>query len=443
MALGMWIPGAVSVSWHAEIDPDASMVLKSWHPDVPNLGDFTVPGFWERAERTDCHVGGIPCQPFSAAGRQRGEEDPRHLWPHWREGIALHRPATVVFENVAGLVRGKMRPVFDSIVRDLVELGYDVRWCLLGACAVGAAHHRHRVFLLACRSRSTPNARQVQVQTCGQREAAYLPTPLAAHGLGQGRGRNGRGEPNLLSIAELIPAQRQPTPLELLPTVIARDSVDRNQGDEAYWERRRARGKTAQPPLAAVAAMLPTPAVRDAGTASPAEFERNSLALRTQVLDLLRTPAARDGEQRGQGTVEHMQRRIAAGHTINLGDQVQLLPSPRHSDAKNGGPNQGIASGDIALSSAVQPERWGRFAGAVARHEFVLGRPAPDPTEYGPKGGRRLSAVFSEWLMMLPEGHLTSVLGRNAALARAGNGVVPLQAATALRILFDNLVMGH
>lgn len=85
----------------------------------------------------------------------------------------------------------------------------------------------------------------------------------------------------------------------------------------------------------------------------------------------------------------------------------------------------------------MQPERWGKYAAAIARHEAVLGRPAPEPTELGPKGGRRLAAAFSEWLMMLPEGHLTSVLARNPALARAGNGVVPLQAATAIRLLHE------
>ena len=119
---------------------------------------------------------------------------------------------------------------------------------------------------------------------------------------------------------------------------------------------------------------------------------------------------------------------------------VNLLPSPRASDGSNGGPNQGIASGDIALSSAVQPERWGKYAAAIARHEAMIGRSAPEPTEIGPRGGRRLAAAFSEWLMMLPAGHLTSVLDRNPALARAGNGVVPLQAATALRLLYADLV---
>lgn len=349
MALDLWLgPGAAQPQWFAEADPDASRVLKTRWPEVPNLGDFTVPGW--TAERCDVEVGGVPCQGFSAAGRQLGAADPRHLWPDWRRGIAERRPATVIFENVANLTRGKMRPIFDGIIADLLALGYDVRWCLLGACAVGAAHHRHRVFLLACRSRITPTARQVQVQTCGQSVAAYLPTPRA------------------------------------------RD-----------WK-------------------------------SPGLIERDNLP---QTLSLLPTPRAIDAA-RGPVTAERTEG-SGRKNGVELASALNMLPTPRHSDAKNGGPNQGIASGDIALSSAVQPERWGKYAEAIARHAAVLGRAAPEPTEIGPRGGRRLAAAFSEWLMMLPAGHLTSVLERNPALARAGNGVVPLQAATALRLLFADL----
>jgi DNA (cytosine-5)-methyltransferase 1 len=336
MALSSWL-GEIDVRWHSEIDPDASLVLKTHWPEVPNLGSFTEPGFWEQAERTHVQCGGIPCQGFSAAGRQLGEADPRHLWPFWRPGIELHRPATVVFENVANLTRGKMRPIFDGIIADLLALGYDVRWCLLGACAVGAAHHRHRVFLLACRSRTTPNATQVQVQTCGRHAAAYVPTPVVTEAKGARSQTSGRTE-----------------------------------------------GK-----------------------------RFNSGTTLGDMVALLRSPNARDGDgARGQGSIEHMRRRMESGHTINLGDQLSVME----------------ADG-----------RWGKYAEAIARHETVLGRPAPEPTEIGPKGGRRLAAAFSEWLMMLPEGHLTSVLDRNPALARAGNGVVPLQAATALGLLFADI----
>lgn len=409
MALSAWL-GAdrADVRWHSEIDADASRVLKTWWPEVPNLGSFADDDFWERAERVHLMCGGIPCQPFSSAGRQLGEADARHLWPFWRRGIELHRPATVVFENVANLTRGKMRPTFDAIIADLLTLGYDVRWCLLGACAVGAAHHRHRVFLLACRTRTTPSVAQVTVQTCGQHVAMreLLPTPSAVsygNNRGGAAGRTGPVRHSLDALARL----------ELLPATAGRDGSTRGEGSPDFWERRRAQGGTravAGVTLGAALSLLPSPR----GRGLP---NHPGHGARVQGAQGLATVASRE-----------------------LGE---LLPTPRHTDARNGGPGQGFGNADgrdrPAPSSAVQPERWGKYVEAIARHETVLGRPAPEPTEIGSKGGRRLAAAFSEWLMMLPEGHLTTVLDRNPALARAGNGVVPLQAATALRLLFADL----
>jgi DNA (cytosine-5)-methyltransferase 1 len=404
MALRLWLGGQVRVTWHAETNADAERVLKTHWPDVPNRGDFTTLDFWPDAPRADVHAGGVPCQPFSAAGRQRGESDERHLWPYWLEGIRLYRPATIVFENVAGLTQGRKRAVFDQIVAELVALGYDVRWCLLGACAVGACHHRHRVFLLACRTRTTAHARQVVVQTCGQHGSPYLPSPMARDG-------DGRGE-----------------------------------GEAGYWEHR-ADTRSNGLPLGAVAALLPSPranvgAVRDGGGATGPGTGRNAQGgpdLQS-ALNLLPSPQHHDGRPGSPNlNVDVAQRRYDAGWR-NLEDGVALLPSPRGSDARNGGPNQGIASGDVALSSAVIGERFGKYAAAVERQIRVTGVLPPEPTEIGPRGGRRLAAAFSEWMMMLPAGHVTDVLERGPALERCGNGVVPPQAATALRLLFDDLV---
>lgn len=73
----------------------------------------------------------------------------------------------------------------------------------------------------------------------------------------------------------------------------------------------------------------------------------------------------------------------------------------------------------------------------MRRWEAISGRPAPSPTEAGPKGAQRLSPAFVEWMMGLPEGWVTDVPGltRNEQLKALGNGVVPQQAAAALRSL--------
>lgn len=88
------------------------------------------------------------------------------------------------------------------------------------------------------------------------------------------------------------------------------------------------------------------------------------------------------------------------------------------------------------------PVDWGGYRTAIARWGHRLGRPAPAPTVLGARGGRQLSARFVEWLMGLPEGWVTDVPGltRNQQLKALGNGVVPQQAAAALRHLLPLLL---
>ena len=129
-----------------------------------------------------------------------------------------------------------------------------------------------------------------------------------------------------------------------------------------------------------------------------------------------------------------------------------LLPTPRATDGTKGGPNQRGSSGDFMLPSAVtllptpaHQQAWGQYAAAIARAEQAIGRPAPPPTEIGPKGAARLSPRFVEFLMMLPEGWVTDVTGlsRNELLKMLGNGVVPAQCAAALRaFLWDAYGIG-
>lgn len=105
----------------------------------------------------------------------------------------------------------------------------------------------------------------------------------------------------------------------------------------------------------------------------------------------------------------------------------------------------GAALGSAAeLGECPSPIAWGAYEPAIRRWEHSLNRPAPAPTEAGPKGGQRLSPRFVEWLMGLPAGWVTDVpgLSRNDQLKALGNGVVPQQAIHAIRLLLPVLVGG-
>ena len=89
-------------------------------------------------------IGGYPCQPFSSAGKRKGEEDPRHLWPYIRKHVRAVRPLWCFFENVQGhATMGLWR-----VLSDLEEEGYETTWGIFSAEEVGAPHQRKRVFIL-------------------------------------------------------------------------------------------------------------------------------------------------------------------------------------------------------------------------------------------------------------------------------------------------------
>ena len=98
-------------------------------------------------DRVDILSGGYPCQPFSAAGKRLGTDDPRHLWPFIADGIRLLRPRLCFFENVEGHISLGLR----EVIGELESMGYAVSWGIFSAREVGAPHQRKRVFILAHR----------------------------------------------------------------------------------------------------------------------------------------------------------------------------------------------------------------------------------------------------------------------------------------------------
>lgn len=158
--------------------------------------------------------------------------------------------------------------------------------------------------------------------------------------------------------------------------------------------------------------LLPTPCARDWKSGASNLHDKNSRPLNEVVL-LFKTPTANLGSN---GAAQHPDKRKAGGHGPTLDDEVSwLLPEP------------------------AEIQDWADFEPAIRQQEALCGREAPIPTEYGPKGGRRLTSRFAEWLMWIPAGHVTDVpdLTRSEQLERIGNGVVPIQAYTAFRHLMN------
>ncbi len=89
--------------------------------------------------------GGFPCQPYSKAGKQLADKDPRDLWPDFARIIGEVRPHVIFLENVANVVKWAL----PTLLQDLSKMGYDAAWCVVAASQVGAPHKRSRWFLFA------------------------------------------------------------------------------------------------------------------------------------------------------------------------------------------------------------------------------------------------------------------------------------------------------
>lgn len=147
---GSW--AGMETAAFCEINEFCQKVLRKNFPGVPIYDDvFAVTreqlekdGAISGDRTVELVCGGFPCQPFSVAGKQRGKEDDRHLWPEMFRIIQELRPTWVVGENVTGLIRLAL----DDVLADLESEGYTVRTFIIPASAVGAPHRRDRVWIV-------------------------------------------------------------------------------------------------------------------------------------------------------------------------------------------------------------------------------------------------------------------------------------------------------
>ena len=193
--------GGFSVAAHAlgwqtsvfcEIMPFPQAVLRKNFPGVPihdNIKTITkqklVDYGWNPDQPTVL-TGGFPCQPFSVAGKRKGADDYRYLWPEMLRVIQEAQPAWVVGENVGGFATMELdtgiaevadqegalvlfKKVAQQVIDDLNAVGYDVPRTdqgdpvlfVIPACAVNAPHRRDRIWIVAHRNDDGCNAAEV------------------------------------------------------------------------------------------------------------------------------------------------------------------------------------------------------------------------------------------------------------------------------------------
>lgn len=390
--------------WTSDIKPGAIKVLENRFPDAPNLGDITTVD-WLQVEPVDIITGGSPCQDLSHAGKRAGMMPGTRsgLWASMCDAIETLRPSLVIWENVRGALSatattgdvescgfcvadddGQPMRALGRVLGDLADIGYDTAWVGLRAADVGACHGRFRVFVLAwladsadigrAWTRSSWAGRHRLADSSGD-AVALLPTTTAQDSAASG------GAPLGSNVTLTDAMVRIPS---LMPTPQAHDQRG---------------GKTRE--------QVATMRAKGHGVRNLNEFVVN---------DLLPTPAVND---------------MGEGKTVERWDEWTDAMKERHGNGNGHGKSLSIEAQRLAGT-------FGQYAPAIARHELMVGRQAPSPTEpTGKHGANRLSPKFTEFMMGLPDGWVTDVpsVTRTEALSMCGDGVVPQQCAAAVRWL--------
>ena len=133
------------------MDPFCKLVLNKHWKDIPvydNIKTLNGTQIEKDIGAIDIITGGFPCQPYSVAGKQKGTNDDRYLWPEMFRVIREVQPTFVIAENVKGLVNIQDGMVFETVCSDLESEGFEVQTFIIPAAGIGAPHKRERVWIV-------------------------------------------------------------------------------------------------------------------------------------------------------------------------------------------------------------------------------------------------------------------------------------------------------
>jgi len=380
--LGMAVQSVLGgdIAWVSDIDPGACKILAHRYPDVPNIGDITTVD-WSAVEPVDVMTGGFPCQDVSCAGLRKGlRPDTRSgVWTQMAYAIDQLRPSLVLIENVRGLLSAEAHSDLEPCPWCVGD-GSGVPLRALGAVLGDLADIGYDA--------SWQGLRAADVGAPHGRFRVFV-TAWPAADVGRLRGGSRR-----LAVAGEAPGGR--TLGELAGR--GRASVADSYGDGLVGQSWSSAGRHA----------LRLDEWDDADRRGDA------------------TAAHPEGQRRGEGRPEPA--RLVGRPNDALGGDGDAA----HADV------EGLEGSEPAAGHELPT--WGPYGDAVRRWERLT-RPAPAPTEPGKTGAPRLSPRFVEWMQGLPTGWVTDVPGltRNEQLKALGNGVVPQQAAQALRLLLPDV----
>ena len=145
-ALGLDSTGIFETVKFVEKDKYCQKVLQKNFPNIPIEEDIkNVEG---KEGDADVVVGGFPCQPMSVAGKRKGTDDDRYLWPEMFRLIREIKPQFVIGENVQGIINIQNGMVLRQVQDDLESEGFEVQCFLIPASGIGAWHQRYRVWIV-------------------------------------------------------------------------------------------------------------------------------------------------------------------------------------------------------------------------------------------------------------------------------------------------------